>query len=255
MLISQAVSHYYPEIFEKTVEKREETMASFTTATGVKIKAGTVGMEQRGMIQEDARPDLIWFDDFETRNTLRSAVTTQAIWDNMEEARTGLSKDGGAIYTCNYVSERGNVHRLVEKKSENKEILIVPIKFNNKPMWEAYTIEEINQIEKDADDFEGEYLCLKPNTQILTPNGWKEISSLHVGDFVISHKNREQKILHVFNNKSEDLLDITVLGKRVTITRNHPVLVFVGRKYKWVEAGKLKVGDFVVSIPHDKLNV
>ena len=50
-------------------------MASFTTATGVKMIADTVGTDQRGDIQENVRPDFIWFDDFETRKTLRSAVT------------------------------------------------------------------------------------------------------------------------------------------------------------------------------------
>lgn len=159
MLITAQVASIYPEIFAKTLEKREERMSSFTTATGVKLKAGTVGTDQRGDIQEDARPDVLWFDDFETRKSLRSAVETQAIWDNMEEAKNGLAKDGGAIYTCNYLSERGNVHRLVDKKGDNKEVLIVPIKFNNQPMWDAYTMAEINLIEKDADDFAGEYLC------------------------------------------------------------------------------------------------
>ena len=159
MLISQRVRYYYPEIFEKTTEKREETMASFTTATGVKMRAGTVGTDQRGQIQEDARPDFIWFDDFETRKTLRSAVETKSIADNMEEARTGLSKDGGCIYTCNYLSERGNVHKLVQKEGEGHVVIIVPIRFQGQPMWDAYTVEEINQIEKQADDFAGEYLC------------------------------------------------------------------------------------------------
>lgn len=159
MLITPRVAQFYGELFEKSVEKREETMASFTTATGVKVRAGTVGTDQRGQLQEDARPDFIWFDDFETRKTLRSAVETQAIWDNMEEARTGLSIDGGAIYTCNYLSERGNVHRLVQKESATVVVLIVPIRFQGKPMWDAFTIERINQIEQEADDFAGEYLC------------------------------------------------------------------------------------------------
>lgn len=158
ILINQHVIHFYPEIFEKTEEKREETMASFTTATGVKVRAGTVGTDQRGQLQEDARPDLIWFDDFETRKTLRSAVETQAILDNMEEARTGLSKNGGAIYTCNYLSERGNVHKLVQP-AEGKKVLIVPIVKDGKPTWEAYTLSEIQTIKANADDFEGEYLC------------------------------------------------------------------------------------------------
>lgn len=158
MLIADRVQHYYPEIFVKSDQKREETMSSFTTATGVKIRAGTVGTDQRGDIQEDARPDFVWFDDFETRKTLRSAVETQSIWDNMEEAKNGLSKNGGAIYTCNYLSERGNVHKLVNP-TPNKEVLIVPIRYNGQPMWNAYTAEEINRIERDADDFAGEYLC------------------------------------------------------------------------------------------------
>jgi len=250
MLISSRVHHYYPEIFEKTVEKREETMASFTTATGVKMRAGTVGTDQRGQIQEDARPDLIWFDDFETRKTLRSAVETKSIWDNMEEARTGLSKDGSAIYTCNYLSERGNVHRLVQKESEDNVVLVVPIRFNGKPMWDAYTVEEIAKIEQAADDFAGEYLCVKPDTLVLTKWGWKTIALLRVGDKVVTHLNREQKILRIMQSNANDLLDITVNGKVVTITKNHPVLVVRGSTKDWVPAGQLTVKDFVCVIPH-----
>lgn len=159
LLINERVQAIYPEIFEKTREKREETMQSFTTATGVKMQADSVGTDQRGDIQQDARPDFIWADDFETRKTLRSAVITQAIYDNLEEALNGLSKEGSALFNCNYLSERGNVHRLLEKKADNKVIMITPIKKDNKPTWDAYTIEEINNIEKNAEDFAGEYMC------------------------------------------------------------------------------------------------
>jgi len=158
MLINSTVKHYYPEIFLKTHEKREEKMSSFTTSTGVKMRAGTVGTDQRGQLQEDSRPDEIWFDDFETRKTLRSSVETHSIFDNMEEARTGLAKKGGAVYTCNYLSERGNVHRLVQP-SENKKVLITPIIKNGISSWSAYTLNEIETIKNNADDFEGEYLC------------------------------------------------------------------------------------------------
>jgi hypothetical protein len=124
------------------------------------MQSDTVGTDQRGDIQEDSRPDFIWFDDFETRKTLRSAVVTHAIWDNMEEARNGLAKTGAALYNCNYVSERGNVHKLVQTKSDDRVTLITSIKIGNKPAWpDAYTIAEINNIEKNAEDFAGEYLC------------------------------------------------------------------------------------------------
>ncbi len=157
MFVTERVSYYYPEIFQKGVKKREETMSSFTTSGGVKISSGTVGMEQRGDVQEESRPDFIIFTDFETRKTLRSAVITQAIWDNMEEARTGLSKGGGAVYECNYLSERGNVHRLIQNR---KDVLITPIIKDDKPTWPAqYTLEDIENIKQNADDFIGEYLC------------------------------------------------------------------------------------------------
>lgn len=156
LLVNPRVSALYPEIFAKTINKREETMSSFTTAPGVKLTAGTVGQSQRGNIQDESRPDLLIFDDFEDRLTLRSAITTKAIFDNSEEARTGLAKNGGVIYLGNYLSERGNVHKLVEKV-ENK--LIVPIIKEGQPTWSAYTLSEIETIRKNAEDFAGEYLC------------------------------------------------------------------------------------------------
>lgn len=161
LLINEKILFFYPEIFQKTREKREETMAAFTTATGVKMTSDTVGTDQRGDIQEDARPDFIWFDDFETRKTLRSATVSKAIWDNMEEAKNGLSKDGSALYNCNYLSERGNVHRLVEKGSDVRKVLVIPIRDKKgQPAWpDAYTKQSINAIQSDADDFAGEYLC------------------------------------------------------------------------------------------------
>ncbi len=156
------VKELYPEIFEKTDSKREETMSSFTTSTGVKVIADTVGTDQRGQVQEDARPDFIWFEDFETRKTLRSLVETKAIWDNMEEARTGLAKDGGCIYTCNYISESGNVHKLIGKEDKQNKVLIVPILKDGEPAWDYYTKEEIDQMKKVDEDFWGERMC-KPS--------------------------------------------------------------------------------------------
>jgi len=154
----------YPETFKKTGLKREETMTSFTTSFDVKVLADTVGTDQRGALQGEARPDWIIFEDFETRKTLRSAVLTQSIWDNMEEARTSLSKEGSCIYNCNYLSERGNVHKLVIKgNDERNRVLIIPIIEGEEPTWKArYTLEDIEQMKKDDDDFEGERLC-KPS--------------------------------------------------------------------------------------------
>lgn len=159
MLATGQVRYYYPEIFEKTPEKRQETMGVFTTATSVMVRATTVGVEQRGQMQEDARPDVVWFDDFETRKTLRSAVETNAIKDNMEEALDGMARArSGAIYTCNYISERGNVHRLVQP-APGRVIMLTPIIKDGVITWPAkYTMEDINRLKATASDFAGEYL-------------------------------------------------------------------------------------------------
>jgi len=159
LLIAPSVESLYPEIFEKTTEKREERMSSFTTATGIKVVSGSVGMDQRGDIQDEARPDFLWYEDIETRVSLASATITHKIWENMEEARTGLSKDGSWVCTANYISERGNVHKLVQKTDHK---VIIPIEENNKPTWSRYTFDEILHMRKYEDDYEGEYLC-KPS--------------------------------------------------------------------------------------------
>jgi len=165
-----AVKSLYPEIFRKTEVKREERMDSFTTSTGIKMVADSIGTSQRGDVQESSRPDYVEFDDFEDRLSLASLALTEKIWANMEEARTGLSKDGGCVYNCNYLSERGNVHKLV-KSIDHK--LITPIakgKDDNGfiPTWPSYyTSEDIqkiyNKCQKTPDsDFWGEYMC-KPS--------------------------------------------------------------------------------------------
>ncbi len=163
MLVSPAVSALYPEIFTKTQAKREERMSSFTTATGIKIYADTVGTSQRGALQEEARPDFVWFEDFENRTTLRSIKKTIMIWENMEEARTGLAKNGSCLYTCNYISEMGNVHTLVTKPMTRKFVLITPILQDGKSAWPArYSLAEIEQMRQDDEDFDGERMC-KPS--------------------------------------------------------------------------------------------
>jgi hypothetical protein len=64
-----------------------------------------------------------------------------------------LAKDGSALYNCNYLSERGNVHRLVEKASVDRKVLITPIIDKGVPTWpSAYTVESIKVIEEDSED-------------------------------------------------------------------------------------------------------
>ncbi len=163
MFIQPRVRVVYPEIFMKTDAKREESMGGFTTSTGIKVLAKQVGGDQRGKIMEEAKSDFDWYDDIETKTTIRSAINTQKIWENMEEARTGLAQGGSSIYTCNYFSEAGNVHRLVTKPGDRKVVQITPIISDDGIItWDRYSMAEIESMRKNDEDFEGERLC-KPN--------------------------------------------------------------------------------------------
>lgn len=165
MYMHEEVAELYPELFEKSSKKREETMGSFTTSTGIKVIADTVGTDQRGALQENARPDFIVFEDFENKKTLRSAAITRAIWDNMEEARTSLAKGGACIYNCNYLSELGNVHKIIIKKRDKKVVLITPIISKDGVLaWpQMYSHADVDDMRKNDDDFAGERLC-EPST-------------------------------------------------------------------------------------------
>lgn len=163
MFVQPRVQNMYSEIFEKTNALREETMSGFTTTTGIKILAKQIGVDQRGKIMEEAKSDFDWYDDIETKTTIRSAITTFKISENMEEARTGLAIGGASIYTANYFSEAGNVHRLVTKKTSDKVVQITPIRNENgEPIWSRYTKEDISKMESEDEDFEGERMC-RPN--------------------------------------------------------------------------------------------
>ncbi len=160
MFIQPKVKEVYPEIFQKTELMREETMSGFTTSTGVKVLAKQIGVDQRGKIMEDAKSDFDWYDDIETKKTIRSARDTFKIGENMEEARTGLTLGGSSIYTCNYFSEAGNVHKLVKKKSDRKIVQITPIEDSQGiPTWDRYSKKDIELMKQEDEDFEGERMC------------------------------------------------------------------------------------------------
>lgn len=163
MFVQPRVKAVWPETFEKSEAKREETMTGFTTSTGVKVLAKQIGVDQRGKIMEEAKSDFDWYDDIETKTTIRSAITTHKIGENMEEARTGLALNGSSVYTCNYFSEAGNVHKLVTKESTGKVVQITPIMDDKgNPTWSRYSKADIEQMKRDDEDFEGERMC-KPN--------------------------------------------------------------------------------------------
>lgn len=166
MLVSQKVKQFYSHLFTKTDQKREETKSAFDLATGVKVLAGTLGQDQRGHLQgeDNTRPDFIVFEDFETSKTIMSIAVSTSIWKSMEEAWNGKAVGGVGLYNCNYISKRRNVQKIIDRAYRSPtvhKIHIVPIKDKqgNSNWASAFPLSAIRQIELDAEDFEGEYMC------------------------------------------------------------------------------------------------
>lgn len=162
------VAPIYGSIFEKQGEKKvEETMVSFTMASGVKVTAGTVGQKQRGHLQDAYRPDWIWFEDIEDVESVSSQAITEGVIKMCDEAITGLSKDGSWELTGNYISDTGSVQWFLDKKNVDKCItpIATDLEVTNgrivraTPTWDIYSLVDIQQLKDDSLDFFGDYMC------------------------------------------------------------------------------------------------
>lgn len=154
------VKPLYGNLFPKKKEQKgEETMLVFTTVDGVKLMAGTVGMTQRGHVQDAYRPDLLIFDDVEDRESISSLSQTESTIWRIDEAIQGLAADGAYMVLGNYISEEGVIQWFINKPNMVVDKITIQDEDGN-PTWpERYPAEKIELIKGDADDFYGEYMC------------------------------------------------------------------------------------------------
>lgn len=152
------VKELYGEVFiiDKEV-KQEETMSTFQLNTGVKIAAGTVGQQHRGHLQDAYRPDWLWFDDTEDKESVRSITITQGIIGRCDEALAGMAIDGSYVVLGNYISKNGTMQWFINKGIPK---LITPLLLEDGTItWpEAFSQEAVEKIKINTDDFYGEYL-------------------------------------------------------------------------------------------------
>jgi len=150
----------YGDIFVKEGDKkREETMGAFTTVDQRKILAGTIGVTQRGHVQDAYRPDWILFDDVEDAASIQSLANTDATILAIAEALDGLSADGCWMCNGNYISEEGVIQWFMNKPSVTVDLIPIAKK-DGTPTWpERYDKDKIAQLKADAEDFYGEYMC------------------------------------------------------------------------------------------------
>lgn len=154
------VQDLYGNYFIKEdAKKREETMGSFTMTDGRKLLSGTIGMTQRGHIQDAFRPDFILFDDVEDNESVESLAQTESTINRIDEALAGLSADGTFVVNGNYISEEGVIQWFINMKSTH--VHKIPIMDDDgNPTWpQRYGKDKIEELRVDSLDFYGEYMC------------------------------------------------------------------------------------------------
>ena len=67
-------------------------------------------------------------------------------------------------------------------------------------------------------------ICVLPNSLILTKDGLKPINKIKIGDYVLTHTNRWQKVLNVY--KTFVSKQVSVINNHLHITNNHPLYLF-----------------------------
>jgi hypothetical protein len=154
------VKDVYGNLFPKQKEtKGEETMTVFTTVDGVKLMAGTIGMTQRGHVQDAYRPDWIIFDDVEDRESIASLAQTESTIWRIDEAIQGLAANGSYMCLGNYISEEGVIQWFLNKPNTVVDKIAI-MDDDGEPTWPArYDKEWIEKKKGDADDWYGEYMC------------------------------------------------------------------------------------------------
>ena len=101
------------------------------------------------------------------------------------------------------------------------------------------------------------YACLSAGTTVLTKEGGKRISSVKKGDLVLTQTGEYHKVLNTIKIKNTDRPDMVTIdvawrkgmSRKLTMTKEHKVLVYREGRNKWVCAGDLLESDRVYSKP------
>lgn len=90
--------------------------------------------------------------------------------------------------------------------------------------------------------------CFPAGTAVTTLNGPMRIEDIRIGDKVLTHTGRFQAVTDTMcRDYSGTMVSVEARFGHVTATSDHPFLIERQGKLEWVEAGKIRRGDRVVS--------
>ena len=88
--------------------------------------------------------------------------------------------------------------------------------------------------------------CGLPGTKIKVEDGWKNIEDVQLGEKVLTHNNRYERVAKVMTRISPDYYTIRVLGyPELKLTAEHPLYVLRDGRIEWVKVKELRTSDKV----------
>lgn len=134
------------QFYGKQVVIGQWTASEFTCRCGAKFIALGAGAAPRGMRNGAIRPDVIYFDDFDTDEDCRNPVTLQKKWDWAERAllpTRSISKPSLILWCGNIIAKDCCITR-AGKIARNWDIVNIRDK-NGKSVWSKNTEEMIDE--------------------------------------------------------------------------------------------------------------
>lgn len=87
--------------------------------------------------------------------------------------------------------------------------------------------------------------CSLAGYKVKVQNGYKNIENICVGDYVLTHNNKYQKVKRTMNRKKQGYYEIKYLGGILELTDNHPLYVYRDNKFQWIKVKDLKISDML----------
>lgn len=169
------------------------------------------------------------------------------LWGSAQQT---LSTGGSAILLSTPNGTDNLFHQLYTE-AENMENEFTPVKLK----WNVHP--DRDQAWRDRQDKElgskkmASQECFEGDTRIYTKHGLRKISEIQVGDEVLTHLGRFNKVTNVFSHESADLYQIksSVNSAKRLVTKNHPFL----HEDKWTSIEDVSNNSFVEAFFTDNM--
>ena len=155
----------------------------------------------------------------------------------------GTMKEAGAFK--NYARSIGIDFKQANQVSDDLD------RYKNDKKW-GKIIEE-SSVFRGVIDSVSPHPCFVGDTLVNTDKGLVEIEDIKVGDKVLTHKNRYQKVTNIMKRESKDLYELRAMGSPYTVvTGSHPYYTRrksdIGRDFSaptWKSVEELEKGDYL----------